>query len=52
MEGLGLIHLSWEGGVRREAQTRIGSTVVNGVNLFILPEPDVSKYQKKREAKG
>ena len=41
MEGLGLFHLSWEGGVRREAQTRTGSTVVNGVNLFILPEPDV-----------
>lgn len=28
MEGLGLIHLSWEGGVRREAQTRTASTVV------------------------
>lgn len=41
VEGLGLFHLSWEGGVRREAQTRTGSTVVNGVNLFILPEPDV-----------
>ena len=50
VEGLGLIHPSWEGGVRREAQTRTASTVVNGVNLFILPEPDVSKYQKKKRS--